>query len=102
MYRQNKQYIGGLLSREEYNRVVDSSSKLTALVYSENRKADVEGISYGIVYALTVTTLMLVAYFFLLYYGIRDDDQKLRIAGFFLLGLSVFITTLIGIRNFFQ
>jgi hypothetical protein len=37
-----------------------------------------------------------------MYYGIRDDDERARIAGFFLLGISVFITIVIGVVNFFQ
>lgn len=37
-----------------------------------------------------------------MYYGIRDGDPKQRIAGFFSLGISVFIATVIGLRNVFQ
>jgi len=36
-----------------------------------------------------------------MYYGIRDDNEQARIAGFFLLGISVFITIVIGVVNFF-
>jgi len=95
-------YLGGIISRKEFDAVIDKSSKITAKVYSENRKADVEGIPSGIVATLAITTLLLVSYFFLLYYGIRDDNRKLKIAGFFLLAISVFVTANIGIRNFFQ
>lgn len=52
--------------------------------------------------ALGLSTVLLVCFFFLMYYGIRDGDEQLRIAGFFLLGISVFITIVIGVVNFFQ
>jgi hypothetical protein len=34
-----------------------------------------------------------------MYYGIKEDNNKVRIAGFFSLGISVFITSVIGIGN---
>ena len=40
----NKQFIGGLLSENEFNEIIDKSSKMTALVYSHNRQKDVEGV----------------------------------------------------------
>lgn len=52
--------------------------------------------------ALGLSTVLLICFFFLMYYGIRDDDEKARIAGFFLLAISVFITIVIGVVNFFQ
>lgn len=102
MYKQNRQYIGGLIKKLEFENMIDRASTLTAKVYSENRKADNEGIAQSVIYILASTTLMMLAYIFLLYYGIRDDDRRLRIAGFFLLGMSVFVTSIIGLRNFFQ
>lgn len=102
LYPHNRQYLGGLIKKKEFNQIIERSSKLTALVYSENRKADVEGISNGLVITLLVTTCMLFAYFFLLFYGIRNQNKRLKIAGFFLLALSLFVTAIIGIRNYFQ
>lgn len=46
-----------------------------------------------------ISTALLFCYFFLMYYGIRDDNQKERIAGFFMLGVSVLIMVVIGIKN---
>jgi hypothetical protein len=52
--------------------------------------------------SLGLSTVLLLCFFFLMYYGIRDDNEKARIAGFFLLAISVFITIVIGVVNFFQ
>jgi hypothetical protein len=87
------------MSREEFDSVVDMSSKLVSKVYSHNRKKDVEGISKAVIITLAITTLLLLSYFFLMYYGIRDGNLKLRIAGFFALAISVFVTSIIGIVN---
>jgi hypothetical protein len=37
-----------------------------------------------------------------MYYGIKEGDTKVRIAGFFALGISVFITSVIAIGNIFK
>jgi hypothetical protein len=37
-----------------------------------------------------------------MYYGIKEDDNKVRIAGFFALGISVFMTSVIAIGNIFK
>ena len=81
--------------------MVDTCSKLTAKVYSHNRKKDVEGIPQSVILSLGFSTILMLCYFFLMYYGIRDDNEQIRIAGFFILAISVFITTIIGIVNAF-
>ena len=75
------------------------SAKLVSKVYSFNRKKDIEGISWGVIITLAFTTIMLLAYFQIMYYGIRDDNVKLRIVGYFFLAVSVFVTSIIGIAN---
>lgn len=80
--------------------MVDTCSKLTAKVYSHNRKKDVEGIPQPVILSLGLSSVLLLCFFFLMYYGIRDDDEKARIAGFFMLAISVFITLVIGFVNF--
>ena len=87
---------------KEYNGVVDTCSQIVAKVYSHNRKKDVEGINNWVLISLLLSTILLFIFFFLLYYGIRDNNANLRIAGFFILGISVLITLVIGIINFFQ
>jgi hypothetical protein len=101
LYDQNKRYLGGLIEKDEFDSIVNSCSKYTAKVYSENRKIDVEGVSSYVGLGLFITTVMLFTYFFLLFYGIRNDNRKLKIAGYFLLGLSLLITILIAMRNYF-
>lgn len=86
---------------KEFNGIIDTCSQITAKVYSHNRKKDVEGINQGVIMALGLSTVLLICFFFLMYYGIRDDNEKARIAGFFLLAISVFITIVIGVVNFF-
>ena len=54
------------------------------------------------VFALLFSSVLLLTFIFLLYYGIRDDNQNERIAGWFMLGISVFITSVIGLVNFFS
>jgi len=98
----NRPYIGGVLKMKEYNGIIDTCSTIVAKVYSHNRNKDVEGINKFVMYSLMISTVMLFTFFFLLYYGIRDDNANLRIAGFFILGISVLITLVIGIVNFFQ
>ena len=100
-YKMNKQFLGGLITEEEYNTIVDKCSRLTADVYSHNRKKDIEGVLMMINIALSFSIALLLCYAFLMYYGIRDDGGKQRIAAFFLLGISVFIASVIGIINFF-
>ena len=87
------------MTKDEFNSVVDMSSKLVSKVYSHNRKKDVEGISWAVIITLCITTLLLLGYFFLMYYGIRNGDLNLRIAGYFALSISVFVTSIIGIVN---
>jgi hypothetical protein len=43
-YAENRRFLGGLISKKEFDSMVDTCSKLTAKVYSHNRKKDVEGI----------------------------------------------------------
>jgi hypothetical protein len=47
------------------------------------------------------STILLLCFFFLLYYGIRDNNKQEQIAGFILLAISVGITLVIGVVNFF-
>jgi len=101
LWWQNRPYLGGVIKMKEFNGIIDTCSQITAKVYSHNRKKDVEGINMGIIIALGLSTVLLLCFFFLMYYGIRDDDEKARIAGFFLLAISVFITLVIGVVNFF-
>lgn len=91
----------GLLTKNEFNEIVDYCSKLTAKVYSYNRNKDNEGVQYPIVLALAFSTLCLFAYFFCIYYGIRDGNYGLRVAGYLLLAISVSLTCAIGFYNYF-
>ena len=102
LYKSNRQYLGGLISRKDFDNIVEGCAKLTALVYSHNRKKDVEGIPNIIMFFLALSSCMMISFIFLLYYGIRDDNTKSKIAGFFMLGISVGITTIIGLINFFS
>jgi hypothetical protein len=101
MYKQNRKFLGGLIQRTDFDQIIEGCGKITALVYSHNRKKDVEGISTHIIISLGFSTILMICFIFLLYYGIRDEDESMRISGFFLLGVSVFITTVIGVVNFF-
>ena len=87
------------MSKKEFNDAVDTCCRMTAKVYSHNRNKDVEGISYAVIISLAITSLLMIAYFFLLFYGIRDKQTNLRIAGYFCLGISVLVTSIIGIVN---
>lgn len=100
-FKMNKQFLGGLITEEEFNSIVDKCSRLTADVYSHNRKKDIEGVPLLVNISLGLSIILLFCYVILMYYGIRDDDEKERIAGFFLLGISVFIASVIGVINFF-
>lgn len=102
LYKPNRKYLGGLISRKDFDNIIEGCAKITAMVYSHNRKKDVEGISTPIILALSFSSILMLCFIFLLYYGIRDDNQNERIAGFFMLGISVFITTVIGFVNFFS
>lgn len=102
LYKPNRSYIGGLISKEEFNQIIEGCAKITAMVYSHNRKKDVEGIRPSIIYALGFSTILMVIFVFLMYYGIRNDNENQRITAFFCLGVSVFITTVIVIVNFFS
>jgi hypothetical protein len=101
-YKENRPYIGGLITKDDFNTIIEGCAKITAMVYSHNRKKDVEGIRPAVIVALAISTMMLFCFIFLLYYGIRDDNENERIAGFFMLGVSVFITSVIGLINFFS
>mmetsp|Transcript_16962 Transcript_16962/g.12132 ORF Transcript_16962/g.12132 Transcript_16962/m.12132 type:complete len:151 (+) Transcript_16962:164-616(+) len=99
MWKENKHCLKGLMTKEEFESVVDMSSKLVAKVYSHNRHKDIEGLSWGIIITLGFTTALLFAYFFMIFYGIRDDNQKLRIVAYLLLSVSVIVTSIIGVMN---
>lgn len=87
---------------KEFNGIIDTCSQLTAKIYSHNRKKDVEGINQWVQWSLGFATVLLICFFFLMYYGIRDDNNGSRVAGFVLLAISVAITLVIGTINFFQ
>mmetsp|Transcript_27639 Transcript_27639/g.26661 ORF Transcript_27639/g.26661 Transcript_27639/m.26661 type:complete len:234 (+) Transcript_27639:44-745(+) len=99
MWSENKAYLKGLMSKDEFESVVDMSSKLVSKVYSHNRKKDIEGLSWALIIALFIATVLLLCYFFMVYYGVRDENQPLRIVGYICLGLSVGLTSVIGIIN---
>ena len=102
LYKLNKPYLGGLINRQDFDNIIEGSAKITAMVYSHNRKKDVEGIPSYVMVSLGFSTILLLCFIFLLYYGIRDEDSNTCIAGFFTLGVSVFITMVIGVVNFFS
>ena len=41
MYSKNKKYIRGLITRKEFDDIIDTASAISAKAYSHNRKADV-------------------------------------------------------------
>lgn len=100
-YYENKKFLAGLITKTEFNEIVDECSKRVAKAYSYNRNKDNEGVSSYIVASLGFATVCLFAYFFLLFYGIRDKDRSLRITGYILLGISIAITFAIGFYNYF-
>ena len=51
---------------------------------------------------MVFATLLLICYTFLMYYGIRDENTRLKIAAFFCLGISALMATVIGMINFFS
>jgi hypothetical protein len=60
----------------------------------------VEGIQMPIIIGLFIASCLLMAYFLLLFYGIKDKNLNLKIIGCFTLGISVIIASIIGIINF--
>jgi hypothetical protein len=68
--------LGGLISKDDFNNIIEGCAKITALVYSHNRKKDVEGISIHNIVALGIATILMICFIFLLYYGIRDDKEE--------------------------
>ena len=77
-------------------------STLTAKAYSINRKKNVEGISDRISYTLLLNTLLLVADFFIMYYGVYHDSFDLLITSFLILTVSIGISSFIALMNFFS
>ena len=71
----NRPYSGGIIKMKEFNGILDTCSQITAKVYSHNRNKEVEGISKGVIMSLGLSTVLLLVFFFLMYYGIRDDDE---------------------------
>jgi hypothetical protein len=101
-YKENKRYMRGLLSKEEHDIIVSECSTIAAEIYSRKRKSDIKGVPIPMVYILALNTLMLFAYFFLIYYGVTLNKIGSRIAGYVCLGVSCFFTVLIGLYNFFR
>ena len=100
-FGENREHIGGIMSREEYDEVVNKASKMTAHMYSQNRIKDVEGVGQKVIYLLGLCSFFLLLYVFLVYYGVRDDDERLIIAGFTMLGISFIVATVLSFMNFF-
>jgi hypothetical protein len=84
-----------LISNNDFDNIIEGCAKITAMVYSHNRKKDVEGIRPSVVIALGFSSILMVIFIFLLYYGIKEDNENKRIAGFFILAVSVFVTIVI-------
>ena len=76
MYPPSRRLLGGLISSEEFRNVVDTSCKLTAKVYSHNRKKDVEGIPTTLTLVLTLASILVFAYFACIYVGITNPDYE--------------------------
>jgi len=75
LFPKNRPFLGGLITKKEFDEIIEKVSKQTALAYSYNRKKDVEGISPAVIISLFISTILLLVYFFLMYYGIRDDVE---------------------------
>ena len=99
LFWKNKHYLGGLIDPKEFDENVEKATKEIALVYSYNRKKNVEGISL-VTYTLLVAQLALFfSYVALVYFGLKWDREDLRIAAFFCLGISFFSGVVVGLRN---
>ena len=64
------------------------------------RKKDAESVRPLIKIYLTISTILIFAYFFLIYFGVRYDNEVLLWIGFIFLGISTFIAIILAIKNF--
>lgn len=74
LYKPNRPYFGGLIKKDDFNQIIEGCAKITAMVYSHNRKKDVEGIRPAVIYSLAFSTMLMVVFVFLIYWGIRYDN----------------------------
>ena len=102
LFKKNKRFLGGLITCEEFDNCIDTAAKLTAKVYSHNRKKDVEGIPIGINLTLAFASSLILAYFFLMYFGIKQKKEGFRTLAIFLLAISVFIVIVLTVIYLFQ
>ena len=75
LFKPNREYLGGLIERKKFNKIVENCMKIAAKAYSHNRKKDVEGISTLVILLLILSSALMLCFVFLLYYGIRDDSR---------------------------
>jgi len=101
-FGENKEFLWGLIDEKEFDIQIDTISKMTAEAYSFHRKKSVEVVEPVTVAMLALTSLMMAIYFFLIYYGAFNDDRSMIVASYFLFGISMLVTIVIGIINFMK
>jgi hypothetical protein len=98
-YLPNKEHLGGLLSKKEFDDIIDHSSNLAAKAFSYCKISEYQTTPKYMFISLTISMLCFLSYVFLVYYGITRNLDKHIIIGYILLGVSVVMAATVGVLN---
>lgn len=95
----DSRYCAGVISKDEFDSIIERASNLMGKVYSKKRNMDTQGVP--IWYKLSLFLSLLIAFAFLVMaYYLPEYDLWYQILTFALLGVCIVIVSFISLINF--
>ena len=102
LFWKHKQHLWGLIEPEQFDKIIENSSKELCVAYSTMRKKDAESIKPWKTMSMTLSTILLLCFIVLAYFGIKEDEVEYTVAGFACGGLGVLLASIVWIKNFIE
>jgi multidrug transporter EmrE-like cation transporter len=94
-------YCAGIVTKDEFDTIVEKASNLIGKVYSNKRKMDSQGVP--VIYKLSLLVAALISFIFLVMaYYLPEKSIAYQVFTFILLGISLTIVALVSLINFCQ
>lgn len=94
-------YCAGIISKHEFDAVVEKASNLIGKTYSKKRQMDNQGVN--VLYKLSLLLAAVIALVFLIMaYYLPEKNLAYQIVTFILLAVSLLIVSLVSLINFCQ
>jgi hypothetical protein len=95
----DSRYCGGVITKDEFDNVIERASNLMGGVYSKKRKMDSQGVPLWYKFALLFAVITAFPFLIMAYY-LPENDLWYEILTFGLLTLSLMIVGTISLINF--